>query len=79
MRLSRGVRSAAMRLATVVALSVALPTVFPARAEAHAATNTPASNYVSRVLAVPARSIVSSSGAGRIASSTGASGSTSAT
>lgn len=52
MRLSRGVRSVVMRLATVVALSVVLPTVFSARAEAHAATNTPASNYVSRVLAV---------------------------
>ena len=52
MRLSRGVRSAAMRTAAIVALSVALPTVFSARAEAHAATNTPASNYVSRVLAV---------------------------
>ncbi len=41
-----------MRAAAVVALSVIVPTVFSARAEAHAATNTPASNYVSRVLAV---------------------------
>ncbi len=50
--MSGGVRSAAMRTAAVVALSVALPAVRSARAEAHSATNTPASNYVSRVLAV---------------------------
>ena len=52
MRVSRYVGSTGMRAAAVVALSVALPVVCSARAQAHGATNTPASNYVSRVLAV---------------------------
>ncbi len=50
--MSRPVRSTATRVAGVLALSLALPVLSSARAEAHAATNTPASNYVSRVLAV---------------------------
>lgn len=52
MCLSRGVRAVGVRAAAVIALSVAVPIVCSARAEAHAATNTPASNYVSRVLNV---------------------------
>ncbi len=40
------------RAAAVVALSLGLVIIGAARADAHAATNTPASNYVSRVLTV---------------------------
>ncbi len=52
MHLSRPVRSAGRRATAVLTMCLALPVLVSARADAHGATDTPPSNYVSRVLTV---------------------------